>query len=509
MLRLDCARVSLCSSALFVVASAAAFADDILVPRDHRTVEDALDAAVPGDRVIVRGGTFDNIQVKKGNVEVIARGTIVKGYVWIDASSVTVSGLRLGANGRIVITGDDVTVSGVKAPGRGRRVISVQGGRNATIRGNKMATGDIEVLRGADALIDGNRLKTGSIITLGAGATIDSNAVPSIDASGIDASVLGNRCENLYVTGDLCDVANNDISSTMSINGSAAIVQSNEVTGWLNVTGDDASVGDNSLVTGGIFVSGDRATVVSNTVDASPLGVGVIGNDFTITSNDVTAVVSPSHDGSVSGFPMCPGIAVGGHPTEGTITDNLVTHRTGVGITATGDGLTISGNDVNGVASSTSITIVGDGNTVADNTIDQTSVGRANGDGIDIVGDGNTVSGNDIGVVSQDAILVMRGDGNVIADNTIDAAPGCGLVVTCRASDTVISDCIVNGCGLGVVNDGTSTSLTGSTSEANDFADILDLSNGFATFEGNTYVTLSHDQLLAPPAATVAIMGVD
>ena len=75
-------------------------------------------------------------------------------------------------------------------------------------------------------------------------------------------------------------------------------------------------------------------------------------------------------------------------------------------------------------------------------------------------------------------------------------------VVTCHASETIVSGCTVSGCGLGVVNSGTSTSLTDSTSQGNDFADILDLSDGFATFEDNSYSTLSHDRLLAPTVLT-------
>src|SRR4030095_8016618 len=97
--------------------------------------------------------------------------------------------------------------------------------------------------------------------------------------------------------------------------------------------------------------------VAGNTVGRSPRGVGVHGDDFTIAENDVTAVVAPGHDGPSSGFPMCPGIAVIGTDGGDTITDNVVTHQTGVGITVDSDSVTISGNDVQGIAAATSISV--------------------------------------------------------------------------------------------------------------------------------------------------------
>lgn len=496
-------RVSWCvsSCAFVLVASSAAFAGDLAVPRDYRTIEDALAVAAPGDRVVVRGGKFENVLVKKGNVSIVAKGTTVVGYVWIDGSNVSMSGMRLGSHGRIVVTGDDVTVTGTKATGRGQRAISVQGGRRAHLEGNKLASGDIEVLRGSDAQIVGNKLKDGTVIASGSvGVDIESNVAPGISVTGAEVSLLDNRCGDLQADANSCDVANNVVSGQISVTGDAASLQGNDVKGWVHVRGDDAALADNSLVGGGIDVTGDRASIVANTVDQSPLGIGVHGNDFTIAINDVTAYASLMHDGqSAAGFAFCPGIASTGTDTGGgTITDNTVTHYNGVGISVASSNVAVTGNDVHGVSSNTSITIVGAQNTIADNSVAQTSVGQGTGDGIDVRGDGNTLSGNDIGVVAQDAILVMSGAGNVITSNTIDSAPGCGVVLTCRSTGTVISDCVVNGCGLGVVNDGVSTSMTGTTSQANDFADILDLSTGFGTFENNTYTTISHDQLLAP-----------
>ena len=490
-------RVSWCVSAFVLASSAAALADDLTVPRQYRTIDDALAAAMSGDRVIVRGGTYENLHVTKSGVQIVARGTTVRGYVWIDASNVSVSGLRLSRDGRIVITGDDVTVTGTRTPGRGRRAISVQGGRRATLAGNKLSQGDIEVLRGADASVTGNRLKSGTIRSLDVGAIIEGNTAPSIEASAGDSSVLDNRCKELEATGDSCDVANNVVADGLWVTGSGAVIQGNEVDATMTVRGDDAAISGNSLVTGGIDVNGDRASVLGNTVEASPLGVGVRGNDFTISGNDLTAVASAMHDYSV-GFARCPGIAVADRATGGTITDNVITHQTGSGIIVDASGVTISGNDIHGIASLTSIAVTGAGNTIADNTVVQTGVAQSFGDGIDVVGDGNTVSGNDIGVVAQDAILIRIGTGNVISDNTIDAAPGCGLVITCHASDTVVSDCDVSACGLGIVNAGVSTSMTGTDTQDNEFADILDVSAGFETFEDNTYDTISHDRVLAP-----------
>src|SRR5262245_66651222 len=109
------------SLSAFVVAvpAAAAFADDLAVPRQYPTIEEALAAAQPGDRVLVRGGAFDNVQIRKGGVSVVAKGTTIRGYLWIDASNVSASGFRLERGAHVVITGDDVTLSGTKSGGRG------------------------------------------------------------------------------------------------------------------------------------------------------------------------------------------------------------------------------------------------------------------------------------------------------------------------------------------------------------------------------------------------------
>jgi hypothetical protein len=441
------------SAVLFVVSSAAALADDIYVPRDHGTIEEALAAAAPGDRVIVLGGKYENVIVTRGDIEIIAKGAMIRDTLEIAGSRVSVSGFRLDRRADVLITGDDVTLTGIKASGGYYwHNIMVDGGRRATIAGNKLSQGIIQVPHGADATITGNRLKSGTIDTSDVGAAILSNSVPTIDVSGDQASVLDNRCRSLGLSGDSCDVANNRVLKELGIHGDSALATGNVVFGSISVHADD---------------------------------VTIAGNDVTIAGTGVAAI-------EVRGG------------SRGTITGNVITHRGGFGIEGRwrSDGLTIIGNDIHGFASRTSIAIGGDGITIANNTIVQTDAADGKGNGIEISGDANVVTGNDIGAVTRDAIVVVSGTGTVVSDERIDAAPGCGLVVTCRASGTIVAGCSVSGCVFGIVNDGTATSVTDTTTQDNRSADILDLSDGFSTFEDNAYTTISHDPQLAPTIAT-------
>ena len=54
----------LCTFAFLTLVSPIAFSDTIRVPDDYATIQQAVDAAVDGDVVIVRPGTyFENIQI--------------------------------------------------------------------------------------------------------------------------------------------------------------------------------------------------------------------------------------------------------------------------------------------------------------------------------------------------------------------------------------------------------------------------------------------------------------
>ena len=499
-----------CSSAFVLAASAAAFADDIAVPRDYRTVEDALAAAMPGDRVVVRGGRFENVQVKKGGVEIVAHGTIVEGYVWIDASNVKVSGLRLGPNARIVVTGDDVTVTGVKASGRTRQSIAIQGGRRARVERSKLASGDIEVLLGEGAVIADNRLQRGAISTREDGTLIESNTAPYVGAEGDANSLIGNRVHALGSTGNDGDISGNTAETSLSVSGDRNTVQGNEQTRGdgashrqapsFYVQGDGSLVLGNTVTNAGMFVTGDDLVVADNAIVDSHVGLTVGGDRFTVAGNSLEVAGIPSFNPDGPGPTNNPALETMAGFTEGAVMDNTIVHRASPGIQITGFDVTISGNDLHGIAAATSILVTGDGNSVEGNQITHTDADRGLGDGIAIVGQDNAVVDNGIDGVPLDAILIWSGTGNVIEGNDVAAVPGCGIVVTCGAGATTISDCTVSACRFGIVNEGGSTSLTNTTTQGNQVADILDLSAGFSVFDGNSYQTLSTERVLAPTA---------
>lgn len=92
---------------IIVALAPAAFADRIRVPRDHATIQEAVDAALPGDEIVLRGRYFENVLVENksdlviraaGRADIDASagdGRTGEGFVLSGCRNVVLRGLRM------------------------------------------------------------------------------------------------------------------------------------------------------------------------------------------------------------------------------------------------------------------------------------------------------------------------------------------------------------------------------------------------------------------------------
>lgn len=458
-------------AALIAAGASIARAGDIFVPRDHASIGDAMAAAQAGDRIVVVGGRHTDVVVDKDDVTLEGRGATLAGETWITGVGVKVSRFRFASEGRVTIMGNDA-VFDHNAVAR-HTLVAVQGSERARLERNSLAPAGILIRWGDDVVVRRNRFpRSGELISEGSDTLIEANRIGTAVTRGTGAILRSNRILNGSSTGDGVSLVGNSARN-------------------LGVRGRDAVVRGNRARSLGVF--GDDATVTDNLVGRSTVGILVTGSRVSVTGNSVTAgSLFPSADNGA--VPNCPGIQVDATEPGGVVQDNDVTHISGTGIVIHADGVTVADNTVNGVSSLTSITIVGDGNVVSGNVTTQTQ--DSSGDGIDVTGDANVLTGNHVVDAAVDAIVVS-GDGNSVTGAVVENAGSCGILVTADATATVVGDCTVSGCSLGVANLSSGTSLTGTTISDSSLADVLDL-GAFTTFEDNVYGTLSHDELLAP-----------
>ncbi len=328
-----------------VVSPAAAFADDLHVPGDFRRFQEALDAAVPGDRILLEGG------VHRGPFVVLTDDLVIEG---IGATLV-----------------QKASASRSSSPERDA-ALSVHGDR-VTIRTLRIRRGGIRV-QGEGALIDrciveqaGNR----------------KHLVHGLEVLGDDACIQfcvleggRGRFQGLRVDGARADVWRNGISGVREGRG-------------VEVVGDQARISQNTLSD----IQAREAIVVRGeigTIDGNEVGVAD-GTGGTLLVEGDGGVISRNRVGD--GSTGSPSILVEG--SGGTVADNVVTAGAGTGIIVRGDGTAVEGNEVSGWFSSEA-TFGGHGIVVrgSDNVLHGNSSWGAPADGIRVVGGyGNVIDG--------------------------------------------------------------------------------------------------------------------
>jgi hypothetical protein len=481
----------------FVLAlgtTAAARADDLRVPEEFRTIQEAVDAASPGDRVLVGPGRYrETVSITTDDLTIEGDGATLQS--------------RRGEGGLFVYA-DGITVSNFLM----RRVSVYSEGD-----GNRFE--QVEVQR--------PRIEFGLSVS-GADSVVRDCTVQR---------VRGPKSADLWLAG-------------IHVEGDRSLVSGNRVTDALRidavrVTGDDVVVEDNVIdyvaAGAGIMVAGEGFRISGNVLTN-------VGRTAPTEFRPFGIIADPGMGGGglVRGRPFvmqrsCPGIWVDLDSSGGVVTANSVEHWASEAFNCNVHSTTINGNEarlrgVDGIAflvDGSEIEFRGNvaiggriditrgftfntglnfgPNTVEENTIrDESSAGPAlfiygNGNqvsrnvvegfdhlGLTIEGNANHVTENTIsGGLTAGGAGMYIGDGatNLLQDNHISGGAGSGFLFSGESRDNVMEHCTAADnaeCGLdqaGNRNEVTDSTFTGSG--------ILDVRNTgtLDLFEGNLFHT--------------------
>jgi hypothetical protein len=328
--------VVLCASA------AAARAGDIRVPGDFKNLQQALDAAAPGDRILLEPRTYRGSYHVETTVAIVGEpGTRIRAR--------RTSRRHAGTRSALTVQADLASVEGV-----------------TFVDGTLDVVGDGCTVTDCDVAI---RVGTGSYAV---GINIDGN---DATVTGGNVTVSGRRAmwsQGIVVQGD--DAA---ITGTAVLGGPE--------TGGILIVGNDAVVEDNSVTlpggAGGIAMSGQDGVLSGNVLEGTD--ISVTGNGISLTGNSVTGVPAGRPSFMIDG-------------DSNLLTGNGTSFGGDTGFVVWGDGNRLEGNTVadngftwNGVDSGHGFVVRGDGNLLVDNEAD-----GCLGDGFRVVSNFGTLEGN-------------------------------------------------------------------------------------------------------------------
>lgn len=407
-------------------------AADLVVPGDFASIQDAVDAAATGDRVIVKSGVyFENPTVTTDGLVLEGRGASLDGQyrgpcLTVAADGVTVSGFTLlnggdadGASATLSWTGDDGRIEGN----------TLVGGAGAGLD-----------LTGLDPVVRGNTIVGCAGVAVSCVATDDESRT-TIDANRIEACGAG-----IYAEDGRTDLRGN---SVQGVRGTGIELLPDI---FLSVTTVEARVENNTLtqIDGPAIdvtaFSGGTVTVRRNRLD-QVRGVGIQvtatgDSGVAVTRNRVRgvsetgAVVSVQTGTFFVAWNQLAGIgATGLDATAGSdggkLEKNVLRDVSGDGLSTSGDGVIVRQNRLRDVS--------GHGIDVAGDTCSMTlnRVRDAGLCGIRLVGDDCTLSKN---VVSGSALDGLRtsGSDNTLVANVSSANGGDGIDL--EELDLVIDD---------------------------------------------------------------------
>ncbi len=352
------------AAAAVLAAAVAARADDIRVPQDYRTIQQAVDAARPGDRVLVSRGRH--------------RGPVV------------------------------VSANGIEIVGNGARLVAPRARRSHT-EGDRV--GPAMLVRAHYVTVRGLTFERGGLVVLGDGASIEDNTFQPLARRGNwEGTALRVEGDGAAIRANTVDAATLTWGTGISVVGNGAVVEGNQVT--------DVTSGIGILVTGGDFV------VSGNTLE----GIGAAGGDGYCPGIYVDNAGGDVEGGLVEGNAVRHGPTAGfvvagrGIVLRGNTDEVLPEGRSGEW---TPTGFVIEG-DVNVLEGNTSLgggfTVVGDGNTVTGNH----AVGTV-GNGFTVDGDGNSLEGDDVDGSDEEGIQILEGAGNAVDGCSATGCASCGL----------------------------------------------------------------------------------
>lgn len=240
----------------------------------HATIQEVVDAAVPGDEILVASGIYTGVSARAGVTQMV--------YI---SKAVTVRGGYITTNWTTPYPITQPTT--LDAQGRGR-VLYITGDMSPTIEGLRITGGNAVGLGGGL----GGQGAGGGVYVLSATATISDNQVFSNTADHGGGLFLSNSAATLS--------ANTVISNTADYNG-----------GGLSLWYSDAKLSENTVASnncgnngGGLYLFRSGATLSRNTISgntASDWGGGLClqASEAMLRNNIITANVSGNKGGGL------------------------------------------------------------------------------------------------------------------------------------------------------------------------------------------------------------------
>ena len=296
---------------------------------DYTTIAEAVAAAVDGDEILVKPGTYVEAVTIEADVTLMGDGAVekivvtapedgptsdigVSGGEWdqepyalllLDTEA-TLSGLTLrGAGAAVIASGGSPVLSGLHVDGVGRAYeggggstgnsIVITGGSRATVRGITITDGGpIGVFDLSEPLIEGNTLLGGPHIWGGYGddAVIRGN---TIDGSLAQAIYVGDMASPVIES----NIITNPGQNGLSVSSSSPAVLDNTISGarvGVSVTGPgEPTINGNSLADNDIAINwsgGETGLIEQNAVSGGRAGIIVGGGSPVVRDNTVEGV---------------------------------------------------------------------------------------------------------------------------------------------------------------------------------------------------------------------------
>lgn len=343
-------------AAVVLAAAAAARADTLKVPsEDYPLIQDAVDAAGPGDVVLIGPGTYDETISVSGKTDLTIRG---RGRPVI-ASTSTIFPVLVGGSSGVLLTGFDVE-SGTVTVGESSNVTLVNlrmtgSGQNgfftsandgvlvSRCRVEGFHTNGVFDFGSTGLVVEKCRIEglSGIAVYLGAsgmeatpGAVVSKNrivdAAAGVNLGGPDNVVEKNRMEGLTGYG----IVEGDYGSD------GAILVGNRIettgAGGISAAGTGAVVSGNTLEGAGLFWAAGGGTFERNRVNGvAGVGLDLLGDGSQVTGNQV-------RDSGGDGIRVTGGACA--------VSGNRVSGAGGIGLLVDGSPNGIAGNRVSGSA---------------------------------------------------------------------------------------------------------------------------------------------------------------